>query len=66
MERDRTYQLFVKYHYTIEVVQSYRPSFSSRGMNFPHITIVKKNRLTLIEKLRYYIEDFKLFIRGIP
>ncbi len=60
---DSQYDLFFNYHYTVEVKQSLRPIFSSKGMIFPSHTIIKKRKLSVVDKLRYYLFDFYLYMK---
>jgi len=63
LEDDPEYVLFILTHYTIEKKQSFIPIWTRGEMVFPVRTSIAKKRLTLIEKLKYYINDFKLYLK---
>jgi hypothetical protein len=61
--QDPQYDLFYNYHYTKEHRQSLRPIYSGNKMSFPSYNIITKKKLSVIDKLRYYVYDFLLYIK---
>jgi len=63
MEKDKHYQLFVEKHYVIRKQQTLRPVILQDKLYFPTKKIFIKKRLSLIDKLVYYVEDLLLWLK---
>jgi len=61
--QDPQYDLFFNYHYTIETTTSLRPVYTSNGLVFNSYDIIKRKKLSIIDKLRYYYYDLLLFYK---
>lgn len=63
LSNDPQYQLFFDTHYYVKVEQSLRPSFAYGRMNFPTRYYYVRKYLTILDKLRYYLQDLILWFK---
>jgi len=62
--RDEEFRLFLKSHYVVEVETSYIPLLSGDKLYFKSDLVVVRKKLNILDKLKYYLLDLKLFLRG--
>jgi len=60
-ETDPQYSLFFKSHYKTIKKQSLRPMWSRGSMIFTSQSYTVKKNLTIIDKIKYYLKDLKLW-----
>jgi len=63
LAEDKEYCLFVSTHYEFKEEVSLVPEWSGDRPIFPTRTVIVKKQLSLFQKLKYYFNDFKLWIR---
>jgi len=61
LENDEEFLEFFRTHYELKVVPTLTPVFYGIEMHFPKEKKFIKRQLTLLEKLRYYWRDFKIW-----
>lgn len=60
---DEAYKLFIETHYIVREKVSYVPSWSKGAIHFQKHYIMVRRKLSLLDKLKYYIRDFKIWLR---
>ena len=63
LTRDKEYQLFISTHYEIKEEISLVPLWSNDTISFSRIIKIKKKRLSLLDKIKFYIQDFIIWIK---
>ena len=63
LRNDPQYQLFLYTHYSKMDIPSYNPVWTKDGYYFNYNRVLVKRDLSIIDKIRYYIKDFKLYIK---
>ncbi len=63
LAEDKAYRLFVATHYEFNIKTSLVPVWSGDRISFPERVIIVKKRLSFLQKLKYYFEDFKIWLR---
>lgn len=66
MERlieDKEYQLFISTHYEFREEISLVPLWSNDTISFPRTIRIRKKRLSLLDKIKFYIQDFIIWMR---
>ena len=63
LKNDPQYQLFFYTHYRKVNIPSYQPHWTKDSMYFEYHTVIVKNELTIIQKLRYYMRDFRIWLK---
>ena len=55
--------LFFDTHFIIKDKVSIVPVFTREGMIFPKYSVISRRNITFIDKIKYYILDFILYVR---
>ena len=55
--------LFFDTHFVVKDKVSIVPVFTREGMTFPKYSVIARRKVTFIDKIRYYIRDFVLYIK---
>jgi len=59
MIRDKQFRLYLSKHYRFSEVQSMVPLYREGKLIFPRQVVLQRKRLSLIDKMLFYILDFK-------
>jgi hypothetical protein len=54
--------LYFYSHYRVKASRSLRPVFTSKSMHFPKYYSIERRRISIIDKLKFYVKDFKLWM----
>ena len=55
--------LFFDTHFIVKDKVSIVPVFTREGMTFPKYSVIARRNVRFIDKIRYYIRDFVLYIK---
>jgi len=55
--------LFFDTHFVIKDKVSIVPVFTKDGIYFPRYSVIARRRVTVLDKIRFYIRDFILYIK---
>ncbi|MHA1290490.1 MAG: hypothetical protein ACTSPB_24165 [Candidatus Thorarchaeota archaeon] len=55
--------LFFDTHFIVKDKVSIVPVFTREGMTFPKYSVIARRNITFIDKIKYYILDFILYVK---